>query len=136
MAAVEVGAPAREVAPERIGRRPAQRDDSLLRALAGRSDEPLLEIDVGLAEPNRFADAQPGTVEQLHQRAVAQRTWRRPGCGVNQPFGFRRRERTREPACLAWQRNGSGGVVAPPSEQHEVAIEGSRRRCSSRDRRR
>ena len=56
VAAVEVGAPAREVAPQRIGRRPAQGTIRSFELLAGRSDEPLLEIDVGLAEADRLAD--------------------------------------------------------------------------------
>jgi hypothetical protein len=71
VAPVEVWAPAREIAAERIGGRPAEGDDPLLCSLAGRSDEPLIEVDVRLAEPNRLTDAQPGPVEQLDDRAIA-----------------------------------------------------------------
>src|SRR5436190_9860539 len=53
--AVEVRASACEVAAERLGRRAADGDEALLRALAGRADDPLLEVDVGLAEPDRLA---------------------------------------------------------------------------------
>ena len=47
VALVEVGAPVREVAPQRLDRVPADRDDALLVALAGAADEPLLEVDAG-----------------------------------------------------------------------------------------
>src|SRR5256714_8364477 len=131
---VEVRAPAREVAPERIRRGPAERDDPLLRALAGRPDEPLLEIDVRLAEPDRFPDPQPRAVEKLDERAIAEGAWRRTGRGVDQAFGLGRRERAREPARLARQRNRSGGVVVPRRGTHQGAIQRSRRGCPPRDR--
>ena len=71
MAAVEVRPPPGEVAAQRLGGRAPDRDDPLLRPLAGRTDDPPLEVDVGLAQADRFADAQAGAVEQLDERAVA-----------------------------------------------------------------
>src|SRR5207244_10479572 len=52
----------------------AQRDDALLRALAVPDmDTLLLEVDVAEVEPDRLGAAQPGRVDELDERPVAQR---------------------------------------------------------------
>src|SRR5581483_4973115 len=71
--AVEEGAAAREVAPERLDGGAPDRDDPLPAALARDADEPVVEVDRPPGEPDRLGDAQPAAVEELHERAVAQR---------------------------------------------------------------
>ena len=135
MPAIEMRPSTRDVAPERVGGGPAERHDSLLRAFARGPDEPLFEIDVGLAEADRLADSQPGAVEQLDEGAVAQRSRRCSRRSVDQPLGLGRRECAWQPPSFARERDGGGRVVGPPSEQDEVAEEGSRRGGAPRDRR-
>src|SRR5438128_10290797 len=59
VATVEVGASESEVPANGLGRRPTQRYESFLAALAERADAPLLEIDAFLLDPYRFAIARP-----------------------------------------------------------------------------
>src|SRR6266446_4660878 len=77
VAAVEVRPAAREVAAEGAHRLPADRDDTLLRALAEGADKAALEVDRGLVEPDGLAHAQAGAVQELNEGAVAQRARRR-----------------------------------------------------------
>ncbi len=52
----------------------AERDDALLAALAAANvDQLLLEVDVGEIEADRLGAAEPGGVDDLDERAVAQR---------------------------------------------------------------
>src|SRR2546425_1155933 len=57
MAAVEIRAAAREVAPERVDCPAAHRNDPFLPALADAADEPFVEVDAGAIEARRLADA-------------------------------------------------------------------------------
>src|SRR3954471_7908344 len=59
---VEERPAAREIASQRVGGRAPERHDALLVALADAADEPLLEVDAALLEPDRLADAQAGAV--------------------------------------------------------------------------
>jgi hypothetical protein len=102
---VEVGAPVGEVAPERLDRVPADRDDALLVALAGAADEPSLEVDAGTVETDGFAHAEARAVEQFDQRPVAHHPGRRARGGLDQALGLRGRER-------AWE-------LAPPTRKLE-----------------
>ena len=52
VAAVEVRPAAGEVAAQRLGRLPADRDDALLAALADRAHEAVVEVDAALLEPD------------------------------------------------------------------------------------
>ena len=90
MARVEVRPAAREVAAERLGGVPADRDDALLAALADHADEPVVEVDARLVEPDRLGDAQAGAVEQLDERLVAQRARLRAGGGLDQALRLAR----------------------------------------------
>src|SRR6476619_4232833 len=65
VAAVEVWPTAREVAAEGFRCLPPDRHDPLLGALAEATNESVLEIDGLPAEPDRLADAQAGSVEEL-----------------------------------------------------------------------
>ena len=133
---VEVGAPVREVAPQRLDRVPAHRDDALLVALAGAADEPLLEIDAGAVEADGLAHAEAGAVEQLDQRAVAHRSAasspRPPRSAAAASAGESVRGSLRAPARQLERR---GGAVGPRAEQHEVPEERADRGHAARDRR-
>src|SRR5581483_3120467 len=54
--AVEEGAAAREVAPERLDGGAPDRDDPLPAALARDADEPVVEVDRPPGEPDRLGD--------------------------------------------------------------------------------
>ena len=96
VAAVEVGAAEREVAANGLGRRPAERDESLLPALSLCSNDPLLDVDTVLLEADGLGDAQPRAVEELDERPVAQGTRRRPDGCVDQTLGLGRRQSPRQ----------------------------------------
>src|SRR5262245_65452678 len=83
--AIEVGSAAREVAPQGVRGGAPQWDGSLLRALAGRPPEPLLEVDVSLPEPEGLANSEPRGAGELARGAVRARAGRRPGGSVGQP---------------------------------------------------
>jgi hypothetical protein len=72
VAPVEVRPAACEVTPECLHGLPTDGDDPLLPALADRPDETLIEVDAGLVEADRLAHAEPRSVEQLDERAVAE----------------------------------------------------------------
>src|SRR6478735_7438028 len=84
VAPVEMGPAAREVATEGVRCLPPDRYDSFLAAFAEGADEPVLEINGLLVEPDRLADAQPGAVEELGERAVAQVSRRGAGGRVEE----------------------------------------------------
>ena len=136
VAPVEVRPAAREVAAERLDRLAADRDDPLLAALADDAHEPVVEVDAALLEPDRLGDAQAGAVEQLDERAVAERARRDAVRGVDQPLGLARRERPRQLARPPRQLDRGGRVVGARADQLQVAEEGARRRRPPRDRRR
>ena len=77
VAPVEMRATERHVAAERLGRRPAERDEPLLVALPDDAHDPGLEVDRRLAQADGLGDPQPRAVEELDEGAVAQRTRRR-----------------------------------------------------------
>ena len=121
---VEVRAAAGEVAPERLDRLAADRDDALLAALADDAHEPVVEVDAALLEPDRLRDAQARAVEELDERAVAQRARR----DARSPPSISRsaspgRERARQLARPARQRDLGRGVVVSRADQLQVAEE-------------
>src|SRR5262249_33737556 len=85
---VEERTPAREIAPNRLDCGPADRDDPLLVSFADRAHDPVLEVDVGLRETDRFADAQARPVEELDECAIAVRTRRRAGSSFDESLRF------------------------------------------------
>ena len=97
VAAVEVGPAAGEVAAQRLGGLPPDRDDPLLArpcrcsGRAGRRGRRR-----ALLQPDRLADAQAGAVEELDERAVAEVARLRPRGGLDQPLGLAGRERARQ----------------------------------------
>jgi hypothetical protein len=103
VARVQVRPPSRDVAPERLGGMAADRDDPFFAALADHPNQPVVEVDTCFLEPHRLGDAQPGAVEELHERLVAQRPRLRPGGRVDQPLGLAGRKRARQPPLPARQ---------------------------------
>ena len=57
VAAVEIWASVGQVASQRVSRVTTDRHHPLLAALAGTGDEAALQVDIGLAEADRLADA-------------------------------------------------------------------------------
>src|SRR5918994_857794 len=72
------GPPPLQVDPERLQRRLADRDDPLLRALAARPQQALLNVHVHQLQADRLGGAQAAGVHHLEQRAIAQRSGLRP----------------------------------------------------------
>src|SRR3954454_614068 len=68
----QLWAPALEVDVHRAHGRLADRHDALLRTLAARAQDALVEVDVAQLEPDRLGGAQTRRVHQLQQRPVAQ----------------------------------------------------------------
>ena len=110
-----------QVARHPVRRLLAERHDALLAALAvAHVDELLLEVDVGEIEPDGLGAAQAGGVDELDERAVAQRdrpfalergellveldAARRPPAGARPRRGATRASGTRA-APSAWRRN-------------------------------
>src|SRR4029079_16545734 len=120
---VAIGAPVREVAAERLDRVAPDRDDALLIALAGATDESLLEVDARAVETDGFAHAEPRAVEQLDQGPVAHHAGGRAGSRLDQPLGLRRRERARELAPPSRKLERGGRAVGARAEQDEVLEE-------------
>ena len=68
-----MGPAEREIAADGFGRRTPERDEALLAALAEDADDPLVEVDAALLEPDGLGDAQARAVQELDERPVAQR---------------------------------------------------------------
>src|SRR5688572_9951843 len=134
VAPVEVGAPAGEVAPQRLDRLVPERDDALLVALAEAAHGAVLEVDAAALEPDRLAHADATAVQELDERAVAQAPRRRAVGGVDQALDLAERERAGELLAPPRQVDVGGRVVAPLSERDEVAVEGARGGGAARDR--
>ena len=56
----------------------SERDDPLLVPLAEAPNDAVVQVDPAAVEPHRLADPEPGSVEELDQGAVAERSWSRP----------------------------------------------------------
>ena len=73
-AARELGPAVAQIAREPVRRLLPERDDAVLRALAAPdAHELLLEVDVAEVEADRLGAAQPGGVDELDERAIAER---------------------------------------------------------------
>ena len=107
------GTTVREVATEGVRCLAPDRHDPFLASLAEGANEPVLEIDGLTVEPDRFAHAQPGAVEELAERAVAEVSRRRPRGGVEQALDLRGRERARQRPPALRQLDVRRRVVGP-----------------------
>ncbi len=101
IAAVEVRAAESEVPAYGFRCRAAERHEALLSALPEHPDDALLDSDAALLEPDGLGHAEPGAVQELDERTVAQRARRSARGGVDQSLRLRRRERARERATAA-----------------------------------
>ena len=128
MARVEERAAAREIPAQGRDRLASDRHDALLRALADAADEPRVEVDARLVQPDRLTHAEPGAVEELDQRAVAQRARCRPRRGFDEALRLAGRQRARQRPSPARQLELGGGVVGTDAEERLVAEEGADRR--------
>ena len=77
VAPVEVGPPEREVAPHGFRGRASEGDDPLLSALSDDADDPRVDVDAHPLDAHRLGDAEARAVEELHERAIAERARRR-----------------------------------------------------------
>src|SRR5689334_11368103 len=125
---IQIRPAAAEIPSQCLRGLPADRYDAFLRALADAADEPSVEIDAGLVQAHRFADAQPRAVEKLDERAVTERARRRTVRGFDEPFGLRRRERSWKRAPSTRQVELCGRIIATRSEKRLVAEERADRR--------
>ncbi len=101
MAALEeAGARALEPGHEPIEGHLADRDQSLLVALADDPDERTVEREILAVEPDRLADPQAGGIQQLEQRPIADPTLRR---SLQQAFHLADIERVRQASALTGQ---------------------------------
>ena len=110
---VEVWAPPREVAAHRLGGLTPKRHDPLLVPLAHAADQTVVEIDGRAVETDRFAYAQAGPVEELHEGTVPEGAGTRPVGRVDQTLYLPGRERPREPGAPARKLDLSRRVVFP-----------------------
>ena len=122
-AAGELRARVAQVARDERGRLLAERDDAVLRALAVADvDELLLEVDVAEVEPDRLRAAQPGRVDELDQRAVAES---RAAPSLGEPGDDRvdlaRLRRVGKPARPPRARAGRRATRSAPSEKRRSA---------------
>ncbi len=88
VAPVEVGPPEREVAPHGFRRRAPEGDDPLLSALSHDADDPRVDVDAHPLKAHRLGDAEARAVEELHERAIAERARRGPRGGVDEALGL------------------------------------------------
>lgn len=90
IATIEVRTAQREVATDGFGSRTPEWYEALFPALAEHADDALFDGDASFLEPGRLGHAQSRAVQELDERAIPQRAWRRPDGGVDEPFGLRR----------------------------------------------
>ena len=135
MTAVEVGASEREVAAQRLGGRPAERDEAFLAALADDAHHAGLEVDRAARQAERLGDAEAGAVEELHQGAVAHRARRRADRGVDEALGLCGREGARHRPRPAGTGDAGGGVVVARADERLMPEVCAHRGESAGDRR-
>ena len=134
-ARVEVRPAAGQVAAQRLGGGAPHRHGPLAVPLADHADDPVLEVDAASEEPDRLGHAQPGAVEQLDERLVAQGAGGGAGRRLDQALRLAGRERLRQRPRAARQRHAGRRVVGAGAEQLQVAEEAAGRRVAAGDRR-
>jgi len=99
VAAIQMRPTDGEIPAHGLRRRASEGYEALLVSLPENADDPLLERDATLLEPDRLGHAQPGSVEQFDERPVAQRSRAGAGRRVDEALGLGRRKRAGERAC-------------------------------------
>jgi hypothetical protein len=116
-----------EVAAHGLDAFASERDDPLLVSLAEAPNDAVVQVDPAAVEPHRLADPEPGSVEELDQGAVAERSWSRPVRRLDQALDLAGRERAGEARAAPWEVELGGRVVLSAAEEDEVVVEGARR---------
>ena len=130
------GLPRDEVALQGLDRLSPDRDDPLLAALADDPYEPLLEVDASLLDPHRLRDAQARAVEQLDERAVAQRPRRDAVRRLDQALDLTPDSVRGSFLVRRGSSTAAAGLSARAAHQELVAEERAGSRGPARDRRR
>jgi hypothetical protein len=123
MPPVEVRTPPGEVAAQRLHCLRPERDDALLVALSHAPDEAVVEVDGAPLQSHGFAHAQPGAVEKLHERLIAEAPRRRAVRGLDQALDLAQGERAGQAPAPSWQVDFGGRVVGALPQSDEVAVE-------------
>ena len=130
-------APRSDPGRERLARRGGQRHHALLAALAGHPHVAAVQIEIAHVERRQLGDAQPGAIQQLEQRAVAQLD--RGGTGrdaVDQAHALVDGQRARQAPGQARRRHPGGGVERAAPLAHQEAEERPQRGELAAERRR
>ena len=98
---VEMRAAERQIAANGLSGRSTERHEALLAALAEHADDALLDRHAPFLESGCLRHAEPRAVEQLHERPIAKRAWRRADRGIDESLGLGGRERTWQCASLS-----------------------------------
>ena len=115
-----------QVAREPVGRLLAERDDAILAALAVADvDELLLEVDVGEIERDRLRAPQARRVDELDERAVAERE--RLARRSSASSARRPRPRCGASGSRRGRRGASGASGTRPARARSAAARGRRR---------
>ncbi len=112
----------------------ADRHEPFLAALAGRLEQPVLEVDVDGTQRHELGDAKASGVEQLDHRAVAHAA---RGVHVGRPqqrVDFVGRQEPGQGANRPRPADRRRGAGLETLVHHQVSIEGSDRRHDPRDR--
>ena len=127
VAPLEKRASAGEIKAKRFRGLPSDGDDSFLAPLAEAANKPVFEIDRLAVEPDRLADAQSGSVEQLAEGAVTEGDRRRAGRRVEEALDLGGGERPRELSPSLRELDVRRGVVHARAEQYLVPEERANR---------
>jgi hypothetical protein len=85
---IEKRAPASEIAAQRFGCVPADRNNALLAALSDDADEPVVEVDPRPHEPDRLGDSETCAIEQFDEGLITERARLCAGGSLNQALCF------------------------------------------------
>jgi hypothetical protein len=125
MPLVQEGPAAGEIPPHGLDALASERDDPLLVSLAEAAHDAVVKIDPPTVEPHGLAHPEPGSVEELDERPVAECAWGRPVRGLDEAFDLTGRQRAGETRAAARKVELGRRVVVPSPEEDEVVVEGS-----------
>jgi len=103
-----------------------ERHDALLVSLAEAANNPVVEVDPAAVEAHGLAHPEPGSVEELDERAVSERARGRSVRGLDEPLDFPGGEGAGQARASAREIEVCGRVVLAPAEEDEVVVEGAR----------
>src|SRR6185436_16023543 len=106
----------------------ADRDDPLLAPLADAGEVLLVQMQIRLAHTDELGDAQPGGIEQLDHRAVADAERRRYVRLRDQRVDLFTRQELRQRRPRAWRPQIVSRVAVEPPVDDQEAVEAAHRR--------